>query len=299
MSGCCLPRRSPNSVTKAGSGGRVACNLLVVVAVSAANACRHDKDLLLRAVSTERCRFSIRKDIEAVIAVNDQDVRELPAYGVAEAAHYLLVPRATLRSWLAGMSYGKGSDRRRFRPVIQPAATSPVALSFINLIEAHVLAAIRRKHRVDMPAVRRTIDFLKKEFGSPHPLADYKFETNGVDLFVEHLGDLISVSQGGQLAIRQLLEAHLRRIDRDDKGFPLRLYPFTRVDETEQPKNIVIDPFISFGKAVITGTGVSTDIVTERFKAGESADDLANDYGCAREKIEEAIRCELSLAEAA
>src|SRR5205809_5153977 len=164
----------------------------------------------------------------------EKDVRELPAYGIAEAAHYLLVPGATLRSWVAGMSYGSGF----FKPLIQPAATSPVSLSFINLIEAHVLAAIRRKHRVDMPAVRRTIDLLKKEFGSPHPLADYKFETNGVDLFVEHLGDLISVSQGGQLAIRQLLEAHLRRIDRDDKGFPLRLYPFTRVVEIEQPKNI-------------------------------------------------------------
>ena len=46
-------------------------------------------------------------------------------------------------------------------------------------------------------------------------------------------------------------------------------------------------------------SGVSTDIVAERFKAGESADELANDYGCAREKIEEAIRCELTLAEAA
>ncbi len=231
--------------------------------------------------------------------MNDQDVRELAAYGVAEAAHYLLVPRATLRSWVAGMSYGSDGERRFFKPVIQPTATSPVVLSFINLIEAHLLAAIRRRHRVDMPAVRRTIDFLKKEFGSPHPLADYKFETNGVDLFVEHFGDFISTSQGGQLAVRELLKARLRRIDHDDKGFPLRLYPFTRADETEQPKNIVIDPFISFGKAVITGTGVSTDIVAERFKAGESADELAKDYGCEREKIEEAIRCELSLAEAA
>ena len=121
-----------------------------------------------------------------------QDVRELPAYGIAEAAHYLLVPRATLRSWVVGMSYGSDGERRFFKPVIQPAATSPVALSFINLIEAHVLAAIRRKHRVDMPAVRRTIYFLKREFGSAHPLADHKFETNGVDLFVEHFGDLIS-----------------------------------------------------------------------------------------------------------
>ena len=231
--------------------------------------------------------------------MRNQDVRELPAYGVAEAAHYLLVPRATLRSWVAGMSYGSDGERRFFKPVIQPAAKLPVALSFINLIEAHVLAAIRRRHRVDMPAVRRTIDFLKKEFGSPHPLADHKFETDGVNLFISHYGDFISVSQGGQLAVRDLLKAHLRRIDRDDKGFPLRLYPFTRVDETEQPKNIVIDPFISFGKAVITGTGISTNIVAERFKAGESADELASDYCCAREKIEEAIRCELSLAEAA
>jgi uncharacterized protein (DUF433 family) len=233
------------------------------------------------------------------MAADEQDVRELPAYGVAEAAHYLLVPRATLHAWVIGMSYGSDGERRFFKPVIQPAATSPVALSFINLIEAHVLAAIRRKHRVDMPAVRRAIDFLKKEFGSQHPLADHKFETNGVDLFVERYGQLLSVSEGGQLAVRQLLEAHLRRIERDDKGFPLRLYPFTRVDQTDQPKNIVIDPFISFGKAVITGTGVSTEIVAERFKAGESADELADDYGCAREKIEEAIRCELSLAEAA
>ena len=229
------------------------------------------------------------------MATDEQDVRELPAYGIAEAAHYLLVPRATLRSWVAGMSYGSGF----FKPVIQPVAKSPIALSFINLIEAHVLAAIRRKHRVDMQAVRRAIDFLKKEFGSSHPLADHKFETNGIDLFVERFGQLMSVSEGGQLAVRELLQAHLRRIERDDQGFPLRLYPFTRVDETDQPKNIVIDPFVSFGKAVITGTGVSTDIVAQRFKAGESADELAHDYGCAREKIEEAIRCELSLAKAA
>jgi hypothetical protein len=200
--------------------------------------------------------------------MSDQDVRELPAYGIAEAAQYLLVPRATLRSWVVGMSYGSDGERRFFKPVIQPAATSPVALSFINLVEAHVLAAIRRKHRVDMPSVRRTIAFLKKEFGSPHPLADHKFETDGVDLFISHYGDFISVSQGGQLAVRDLLKAHLRRIDRDDKGFPLRLYPFTRVDENDQPKNVVIDSFISFGKAVITGTGVSTDIVAERFQGG-------------------------------
>ena len=227
------------------------------------------------------------------------DVRELPGYGVVEAAHYLRLPPATLRAWVAGMSYGSGSEKRSFKAVIEPAEKSPVALSFINLIEAHVLAAIRRKHRVDMPAVRRSVNFLKSELGSTHPLADHKFETNGVDLFINHLGRFISVSQGGQIAVRELLEAHLKRIDRDDQGIPIRLYPFTRMVSPDEPRNIVIDPFISFGRAVITGTGVTTELVAERFKAGESADELATDYGCEREKIEEAIRCELSLAEAA
>src|SRR5260370_1168209 len=111
------------------------------------------------------------------------------------------------------MSYGKGSDRKLFKPVIQPAAKSPVVLSFINLIEAHVLAAIRRKHRVNMPAVRRAIDFLKNELGSAHPLADHKFETNGVDLFISHYGDFISVSEGGQLSVAEFLIAHLLRTE--------------------------------------------------------------------------------------
>jgi hypothetical protein len=77
-------------------------------------------------------------------ATEEQDVRELPAYGVAEAAHYLRIPAATLRAWAVGMSYGSDSERKFFKPVIQPAAKSPVSLSFINLIEAHVLGAIRR-----------------------------------------------------------------------------------------------------------------------------------------------------------
>jgi hypothetical protein len=64
------------------------------------------------------------------------------------------------------MSYGEHRHRKFFKPVIRPAAKSPVVLSFINLIEAHVLAAIRRKHRVDMPAVRRSVSFLKDKLGS-------------------------------------------------------------------------------------------------------------------------------------
>ena len=140
----------------------------------------------------------------------------------------------------------------------------------LNLVEVHVLDAIRRQHRVDMPKVRRSIEFLKKEFGSPHPLADHKFETDGIDLFISHFGQFISVSQGGQLAVKELLQAHLRRIEWDDLGVPIRLYPFTRKRALDEPRHIVIDPFISFGRPVIAGTGIVTELVAERFNQLEN-----------------------------
>jgi uncharacterized protein (DUF433 family) len=233
------------------------------------------------------------------MTTQEPDIREQPAYGVVEAAHYLRIPVTTLRSWIVGTTYGTGNERRFFKPVIQPAEKSPAILSFLNLIEVHVLDAIRRQHRVDMPKVRRSIEFLKTKLGSPHPLADHKFETDGIDLFISHCGQFISVSQGGQLAVKELLQAHLRRIEWDDLGVPIRLYPFTRKRALDEPRHIVIDPFISFGRPVIAGTGIVTELVAERFKAGELSDELATDYGCDREKIEEAIRCELNLAEAA
>jgi uncharacterized protein (DUF433 family) len=46
---------------------------------------------------------------------------------------------------------------------------------------------------------------------------------------------------------------------------------------------------------VLAGTGIPTAIVAERYKAGESIDELAEDYGRSRKEIEEAIRCELWL----
>jgi len=73
-------------------------------------------------------------------------------------------------------------------------------------------------------------------------------------------------------------------------------YPFTRKRELDEPRVVVIDPEVSFGKPVLVGTGIPTSTVAERYKTGESVDDLAKDYDLERGKIEEAIRCELRAA---
>ncbi len=219
----------------------------------------------------------------------------MPAYGINEASHYLGIPNATLRSWVLGRHYPAGGSKRFFRPIIELPDKEQRLLSFVNLVEAHVLDAIRRAHGVALWRVRKAVDYLKKELGSRHPLAEQKFVTDGVDLFVEMFGQLVNISREGQLVIKELIQAHLRRIERDPLGVPIRLYPFTRERKADEPKTIVIDPYISFGRPVLAGTGIATTIIAQRYKAGESIEELADDYGRSRSEIEEAIRCELWL----
>ena len=227
-----------------------------------------------------------------------RELREMAAYGINEAAHYLGIPKATLRSWVMGCPYPTGTGKRFFKPIIELPDKEQRLLSFVNLVEIHVLDAIRRTHGVTFGRVRKAVEYLKNQLGSRHPLAEQRFVTDGVDLFVEMFGQLVNISREGQLAIKELIQAHLRRIERDPLGLPIRLYPFTRERKPDEPKIIVIDPNISFGRPVLVGTGIATTIIAQRYKAGESIEELAGDYGRSKSEIEEAIRCELWLAAA-
>jgi len=229
-------------------------------------------------------------------AFKHDDPRLSANYTVPEAAHYLRIPVGTLRSWVKGRTYPTQSGARFFHPVISvPDMDRPLLLSFINLVEAHVLDAIRRRHNIPLPKVRSAIQYLRKHLNPEHPLADIALETNGQDLFIEKFGALISVTGAGQLAMRELLQAHLKRIERDVDGIPLRFYPFTRKQEFDEPKYVVINPLVAFGRPVISGTGIPTAVLAERWKAGESFESLMEDYGLAKDKIEEAIRCEFEI----
>ena len=91
-----------------------------------------------------------------------------------------------------------------------------------------------------------------------------------------------------------LIRAYLERIDRDAKGVPIKLYPFMRTQAPrEQPRSVVIDPRVSFGRPVIAGTGIPTAVLAEQFKAGDTVPVLAKEYGADEEAVWDAIRCEL------
>jgi uncharacterized protein (DUF433 family) len=225
-----------------------------------------------------------------------RDLRERPLYTATEAARFLRLPSSTVRAWLFGQNYHVAEEVRRFRAVIVPADPAHRLLSFMNLVELTVLGSIRRKHRITLPQVRQGVAFLRRAFPSRHPLADHAFLTNGIELFTEKFGKILNVTREGQVEIREALEGALRSIDRDPAGVPFKLYLPTADAGGSRRGAIVIDPAVGFGRPIIDGTGIRTEVVLGRFRAGEPIESLASDYERTREEIEDIVRSEIRLA---
>lgn len=216
------------------------------------------------------------------------DGRDAPAYAIAEAAHYLRLPAATLRSWVLGRQYPTAEGGGQFRPLIRPASRKPPLLSFWNLIEAHVLRSLRTEHGVSVPALRKALNYSEKELGIKRLLLRPELLTNAGKVFLERYGDLIELSASGQLAMRHVLETHLKRVEWDQSNFPVQLYPFLSGGATAEERPIVIDARIAFGRPVVASKSISTRTIAERIDAGESVDDVATDYGLDPFEIEQA-----------
>lgn len=237
----------------------------------------------------------------AVLADKDRNanLREVPIYSVGEAARYLNLPASTLSSWMKGRDYEVAEGRRkRWEPVIQIADRPRSLLSFNNLIEAHVLKAIRTRHGVPMRGVLVALHHAREAHGIERLFlsdelraVEYRPEdanasANAGALFLEKLGEVEQISEGGQLVIRNALTRHLERIDRDASGMPIRLFPFV----SHYPgRDILIDPRISFGRPVLAKRGIRVATLVDRIEAHESIEHVASDYGLDPSDIQRAL----------
>jgi uncharacterized protein (DUF433 family) len=221
-----------------------------------------------------------------------KDPRDMPIYGIVDAARYLRIPAVTLGTWVHGRSYPTTQGRRSSDRIIETPGNGGT-LSWTNLAEAHVLSALRRYHKVSMANIRRALGYVKRQYGWKHPLIEAGFKTDGVNLFVEEVGALVNVSEQGQVAIRESLSAYLERLDwaKGDK-LATSLFPFVRQHDPSEPKLVLIDPRRSFGRPVIVGTTIPTSAVADRFFAGDSPEHLAKDFRLTEDQVLEAIRYE-------
>jgi uncharacterized protein (DUF433 family) len=218
------------------------------------------------------------------------DIRNQPAYTIAEAARYLKVAPATLRSWVAGRDYPRGKDTARSQALIKPAKNPPPTLSFWNLIEAHVLRSLRTDHGVSMDNLRKAIRYAERKLSIEQLLLSPELRTDAGTLLLERYGQLIDLPASGQIAMRHLFNEHLARVDWDEQRFPVRLYPSSTsgvVLAESRPVSIVAD--VAFGRPVLVRGGITTAVITERIDAGETVTELAADYDLTPEDVEAAV----------
>ena len=147
---------------------------------------------------------------------------------------------------------------------MKPAGCDPTALSFTNLLEVFVLTSLRRNRAAPTKELLKSV------------------------LSMQRYDD---AAEGSDLPRSDFCR---KRIEYNDDGAPIRFYPFTRGYGREDPKLVVIDPAVKFGRPVIAGTGVPTGTVAKFVKAGESIEELAEDYRVQPAQIEEAVRYELA-----
>ena len=235
------------------------------------------------------------------------DPRELPLYSLGDAGRYLKLNPMTLRSWVYGRNYKlEDGTSKWWEAVIHLPDPEIPLLSFMNLVEIHVLSGIRRIHNVRFQKVRSALAWVETFYpDEKNLLARVEFWADKFDLFIKTSGDLICASRHGQQVIQEAVEQYLHRVERDFDLAPLRLYPFSKEivlgfgnqdsrpsDLEDTPKSIVIDPLFAFGRPSISGTGIPTNVIAGRFKAGEKIVELAKDYGIEETQIKEALSYE-------
>lgn len=218
-----------------------------------------------------------------------KDPRELPMYGIGEAAVYLGIPRSTLATWVCGQ---RVRGRTRMHGIIKPDRATGL-LTFNNLTEAYVLASLTRRFELPLQRVRSALPFV----GGDRPLLATPFRTDGRSIFVEQMGKLVDAAHGGQAAIREVVASSLERVELDDRRLPLRLYPWRR--EPTEPRIIALDPYRSFGRPTVVGSAVQSEAIIDRHRAGESVAQLSADYNIPGDVIEGVLRWGLDAAKAA
>jgi uncharacterized protein (DUF433 family) len=138
----------------------------------------------------------------------------------------------------------------------------------------------------DIEAARR---YASAKLQSEFPFAEYQFKTDGKHLLFDDSelaegkpGSWVSADQGGQLVWKEIVN-RLREFEYAD-GRVLRW----RVDGPKSP--IVIDPRVSFCAPTIRG--IATWAIKGRHQAGESDQDIAEDFGIEVPDVKKALKFE-------
>ena len=159
----------------------------------------------------------------------------------------------------------------------------------MDLVE---IVAIGRLKEVgfSLREVRHIVANCQSLLNIERPLARLKFKTDGREIFISQGDFLLEMGhRKGMTAWNEVLAPFLEELDYSD-DWVTRWWPLGK----HMP--ILIDPDYGFGFPVIAGSGVRTEIVLERLRAGELPEEIAQDFNITPIEVNRALQFELSRA---
>jgi uncharacterized protein (DUF433 family) len=223
---------------------------------------------------------------------------DTPLYTVAEAARFLGVPPSSFSNWARGYRVTFRSRRAVVgRPIVTSfgATQNYPSIPFIGLAEGFVVLAFRRAG-VSLQHIRKAVAVLEREVGLEHALASQRLFTDGASVLYDYAEDeqddeLLTHVVTQQRVLADVVRAYLRLISYGSDGWPERLIS----PATARPV-LVVDPARGFGQPIFIRGGVRVEDVLDRWRAGESLAEVAEDFGVPAEDVEDILRVALPAA---
>lgn len=204
-----------------------------------------------------------------------------PLLTPGETARHLRIPRTTIYNWL--------NDQAAGAPLVHgitPEKRGWPSVPFVAVIEAYVLRTLRVDLGLKKSTVRGAAAAIREEFDTSYGLATKRIATDGIDIFVEHAGRELARAYDGQAPIREIIENDLTFIDWDKDETPNRL----RLRQYPDVAPVIIDPRFAWGAPVVEANRVPVDTVVDLWRAGESIQTVADEYGLSYEQAEAICR---------
>ena len=161
------------------------------------------------------------------------------------------------------------------------------AVSFVDLMEVVTIGKLRKKG-FSFKRTRKINATARFYLQTDRPLVTERFKVKGRDIFVDDgFGILVDVGYGaGMQAWDDVLDPFLDTVEYEGE-IVRRWWPLGK------GVAVLVDPNFAFGLPVVEGTGVRTEIIAERHRAGDSTDEIAYDFDTTLKQIKDALRWEI------
>ncbi len=225
----------------------------------------------------------LTQNISTDLPADDPRVKR-PVFTLREAAGYLGLPNSTLHSW---------ARPAHADPIVTcfPSRGREATVPFIGFAEAYILSAFRRAG-VPLQRIRPAVAALSKEIGIAHALASERLYTDGAEVLydyaTEHDEEQLSgltVVRTGQREFAEVVKDYLQRVTYGTDGWASQV----RLPAYEHT-NVIVDPSRAFGMPLVVHGGARVEDLVDRFKAGDSLADIADDFGVPEPEVEDVVR---------